>query len=99
MTLIRHSIHGIRFEWHAAKAAANRRKHRIEFEQACEVFFDPFLRLLDAGQEGEEAREAALGLTENWQLLYVVFVERRDVFRIVSARRATHAERRHYEDQ
>lgn len=96
---VRHSIHGIRFEWHAAKAAANRRKHGVEFEQACEVFFDPFLRLLDVGQEGEEAREAVLGLTQDWQLLYVVFVERGEVFRIVSARRATRGERRHYEDE
>lgn len=96
---VRHSIHGIHFEWHAAKAAANRRKHGVEFEQACEVLFDPFLRALDAGREGEEAREAVLGLTEDWQLLCVAFVERGDVFRIVSARRATRAERRVYEDQ
>ncbi|MGH9380316.1 MAG: BrnT family toxin [Thermoanaerobaculia bacterium] len=95
---VRHSIHGIHFEWHAVKAVANRRKHGVEFEQACEVFFDPFLRTLDADQEGEEAREAVLGLTEDWQFLYVVFVERGDAFRIVSARRATRAERRHYED-
>lgn len=96
---VRYSIHGIRFEWDTAKAVANRRKHGVEFEQACEVFFDPFLRVLDVGQEGEEARETVLGLTLDWHLLYVVFVERGEAFRIVSARRATRAERRLYEDQ
>lgn len=96
---VHYSIHGIRFEWDTAKAVANRRKHGVEFEQACEVFFDPFLRVLDARREGEEAREAVLGLTQDWRLLYVVFVEREEVFRIVSARRAIRVERRLYEDQ
>jgi uncharacterized DUF497 family protein len=97
--LVRHSIQDVRFEWDAAKAAANRRKHAIDFEQACEVFFDPFLRAVDAGDEGGEAREAILGLTVDWQLLNVVFVERGETFRIISARPATRAERSLYEDQ
>lgn len=96
---VRHSLQGIHFEWDAAKAAANRRKHGVEFETACEAFFDPFLRVVDAGDEGGEAREAILGLTVRWQLLHVVFVERGESYRIISARRATRPERRLYEDQ
>lgn len=96
---VRHQLRGIDFEWDAAKAAANRRKHGIGFEEATEAFFDPFLRVVDAGGEGEEAREGLFGLTEAWQLLYVVFVERAGVFRIISARRATRRERQLYEDQ
>lgn len=95
----RYSLQDIQFEWDRAKAAANRRKHGVEFETACEAFFDPFLRVLDAGHEGGEAREAILGLTVKWQLLHVVFVERGEGFRIISARRATRPERRLYEDQ
>jgi len=89
---------GQRFCWNSEKAIANFKKHGIHFERACEVFFDPFVHLLDATPE-DEAREAALGLTEDWTLLFVVYVVReRSVTRIVSARRATRAQRREYED-
>ncbi len=57
-------LHGQTFEWDSEKAAANLRKHRVSFEQACEVFLDPFLRFLDVSGQGE-AREAAIGLTED----------------------------------
>jgi uncharacterized protein len=89
---------GQRFCWNSDKAATNFKKHGIHFEQACEVFFDPFVNLLDATPE-DEAREAALGLIEDWTLLFVVHVIReRGVIRIISARRATRAQRRLYED-
>ena len=65
---VRSSIQGIRFEWDAKKAAANQRKHGVDFEQACEAFFDPFLAAVDAGLEGAETREAILGLTREWLL-------------------------------
>jgi uncharacterized protein len=52
----------------------------------------------DANQEGER-REAAIGLTEDWTLLFVVHLIREDdVIRIVSARTATAQERRSYEE-
>jgi len=54
--------------------------------------------LQDASDEGEE-RDAAIGLTEDWTLLFVVHLLREDdVIRIVSARPATAQERRTYED-
>ncbi len=96
---VRYAIQNIHFEWDAPKAAANRRKHGVEFETACEAFFDPYLRTFDAGAEGGEAREGILGFTAQGLLLYVVFVEREDVFRIISARRATRMERTTYENQ
>lgn len=96
---IRYSLQGIPFEWDVKKGAANQRKHGVDFELACEAFFDPFLRAVDAGFEGGESREAILGLTRDWQLLYVVFVERAGTFRIISARSATRPERKIYEDQ
>lgn len=46
------------FEWDVEKARANLREHGLSFETACEVFFDPFVRLIDAGSE-EETRDAA----------------------------------------
>jgi hypothetical protein len=90
---------GQRFRWDLEKARSNFAKHGVSFEQACEIFFDPFVRLLDATAE-EEARETALGLTEDWTLLFVVHAVREDeVIRIISARPASSTERRLYEDQ
>ena len=71
----------------------------MAFLEACEVFFDPFFRLVDATAR-EEGREAAIGYTENSRLLFVVHVERREVsIRIISARPATAEERKFYEHE
>ena len=89
---------GQMFVWDERKAHENLKKHKVSFENACEVFFDPFVTLLDASPE-DEARDAAVGLTEDWTVLYVVHVVReKDAIRIISAREATAAERRHYEN-
>jgi uncharacterized DUF497 family protein len=90
-------LQGQVFEWDTEKASANFRKHRVSFETACQVFFDPFVRLVDASALGE-AREAAIGLTEDWTLLFVVHVIcHGDIIRIISARTATTSERRENE--
>jgi uncharacterized DUF497 family protein len=48
---------------------------------------------------GEEQRDAAIGLTEDWTLLFVVHLLRGgEIIRIISARPATARERRVYED-
>jgi uncharacterized protein len=91
-------FHGQRFVWDSEKASINFAKHSVSFELACQVFFDPFVRIEDASA-GEEQREAAVGLTEDWSLLYVVHILREgDAIRIISARQATAPERRSYED-
>jgi hypothetical protein len=89
---------GQRFRWDMRKARLNFAKHGIRFEQACEVFLDPLVKFLDATAD-EEAREAVLGLAEDWTLLFVVHVVKEpEVIRIISARHATRAERSIYED-
>jgi uncharacterized DUF497 family protein len=71
----------------------------VSFEQACEVFLDPFLQIVDATDQ-DEAREAVIGMTEDWSLLFVVHVIRRqEVIRIISARPAAPSERRSYEHE
>jgi uncharacterized DUF497 family protein len=90
--------HGLRFVWDLEKASSNAGKHGVSFEVACQVFFDPFIRIVDASAGGEQ-RDAAVGLTEDWSLLYVVHILREgDTIRIISARLATAQERREYED-
>ena len=89
---------GQRFVWDSEKAFVNARKHGVSFELACQVFFDPLIRIEDASTGGE-VRDAAIGLTEDWALLFVVHLLREgDLIRIISARPATARERRAYED-
>jgi len=39
-----------------------------------------------------------IGMTTDWRLLLVVYLEQKDAFRLISARPATREERRAYED-
>src|SRR5437763_7327309 len=96
---VSYTLHEIGFEWDSRKAAANFRKHKVSFETACEVFFDPFLHVVDAGVVEGEPREAVIGMTVNWRLLYVVYVELGEAIGILSARPAIKAERHFYEDE
>ena len=65
-------LHGIQFEWESEKAATNLHKHGIAFETACEVFFDPFLRMIEPENLDGQIREAIIGLTMNWKLIIVM---------------------------
>ena len=96
---VKYTLHNIAFEWDSQKATANLRKHHVTFELACESFFDPFVCYLDDEIVGSELRERIVGLTTTWMLLYIVYVMRDDMIRIVSARLATNAEREVYENQ
>jgi len=96
---VKYSLHNIAFEWDSQKAAANLRKHGISFELACEAFFDPFVYYLDDETIDGELRETVIGLSSSWQLLYVVYVMRDEIIRIVSARLVTNVERGTYENQ
>jgi hypothetical protein len=90
--------HGQRFVWDTEKASSNASKHGVSFEEACQVFFDPFIRIEDA-TGSEEQRDVAIGLTEDWILLFVVHLLREgDTIRIISARLATAQERKSYEN-
>jgi len=96
---IDYQLYGIRFEWESEKAATNLLKHGITFEAACEVFFDPFLRMVDYENLEGQKREAIIGLAMNWKLIYVVYTMRKgNIFRIISARSVTKYERRLYEE-
>jgi len=90
--------HGILFVADRDKARQNLRKHAVSFEQAAEAFFDPFLKLIDAGRH-EEARDAIIGSDGSGRLWFVMHLLLEDErIRLVSARKATREERRYYED-
>ena len=79
------------------KAAANEAKHGVTFAEAEPVLFDPMgLTREDDDAEGE-ARFVTLGLGGLGRVLVVVWTERGDDYRLLSARVATPTERRKYE--
>lgn len=96
---VAHERNGIRFVWNRDKAESNLRKHGVAFEEACETFFDPFVRLLSMTTIGGEERETTIGLTEDWRLLVVVCTFRDEAIRIISARPATSREKTDYEEE
>ena len=87
------------FEWDATKAIANLRKHGISFPEARTVFGDPLGRITDDPRHSDaEDRFVLLGLSEQQRLLAVMFTDRGEVIRIITARRATRRERSNYEE-
>lgn len=89
----------MRFEWDSTKAARNLRKHRVSFGDASSVFYDPLaVTGSDPDHSEIEERLITFGLSSAGQLLVVSHTEREETIRIVSARKATHQERRIYEE-
>jgi len=90
---------GLDFEWDERKARLNKRKHGVSFEEASTVFADPLaLTIYDPVHSEEENRYVALGESQRRRLLVVVFTDRDDRIRIISARVATRRERKDYEE-
>ena len=93
------AVSTLKFEWDSRKAAANLRKHGIAFEEAKSVFFDERARLIDDPDHSEdEDRFVLLGLSNSLRVLVVCHCYRIDgeVIRIISVRRATTREAKHY---
>ena len=87
------------WEWNAAKAKANVRKHDVSFDEAATVFLDPLaLTFPDPYYPGAEEREITIGYTAGHQVVFVSHCQRGDRARIISARKATRRERRQYEE-
>jgi uncharacterized DUF497 family protein len=87
------------FEWDPRKARRNLNKHGVSFAEAMTAFQDPLGRIVDDPRHSmNEQRYALLGLSERERLLAVMFTERGERIRLISARRATRDERKHYEE-
>jgi hypothetical protein len=90
----------LRFEWDPRKAARNLAKLVVSFEEAATVFGDPLGRIAsDPRHSMEEERFVLLGLSRGRRFLAVMFAERGEAVRLISARRATLRERREYEER
>ncbi len=91
---------GVTFSWDEDKAKANPGAHDgVTFEEALDVFFDPFMQLIEASRNNE-LRHRAIGYSKLERLLVVVHLEETETgFRIISAWKASGMERKLYEEQ
>lgn len=91
------------FDWDAAKAEANARKHGVSFENAMTVFRDPLaVTVYDEEHSEQEERWVTVGRAENGSTVLVVHTftpttPSNALVRIISAREATNKERQQYE--
>ena len=88
------------FDWDSGKAKKNLAKHGVRFEDAMFAFFDPFGRIeLDVEHSEEEDRYWQIGMTQAGLLVVVYTIRQPDnVYRIITARKATRRERQRYEN-
>ena len=89
----------IDFEWDNSKAASNKEKHKVSFDEARSVFFDEYAQqFYDSENSDQEDRFLMLGKSVKSRMLIVVHCERDDgeIIRIISARKATAKERKFY---
>lgn len=83
------------FEWDDEKAAINLKKHGVSFQTAALVFYDENrIEMYDSEHSLEEDRYNTIGIVED--VLFVVYTERKDRLRIISARLANKKERSMY---
>ena len=89
------------FEWSEQKNRQNRKKHRIDFQTAALVFADENrIEYYDIQHSENEDRYITIGAINGIvTVLFVVYTEKENRVRIISARKANEAERRMYYEQ
>lgn len=88
----------MRVVWDPKKAAANLSKHKVEFSHASTVLDDPLAVTIEE-KDHDEQRFVTLGTDALGRVLVVVYAwSGEEEIRIISARKATPAERRTYEE-
>ena len=92
------SLGGYKFEWDSEKAKINKKKHGISFETAARVFLDKYrMDNYDEFHSDDEDRMKLIGMVD--KVLVVIYTERENKNRIISARQATKFERNEYYEQ
>ena len=84
----------VSFEWDPNKAAANVRKHGVQFSEAASVFSDDYaFTIPDDESDSDERRFLTLGMGIKGRILVVVYCYSGENIRIISARTAGRPER------
>ena len=92
------------FEWDEDKNRENNKRHDISFEEAREVFDDPFhISIMDRRFDYFEERWITVGSSKSKRVivighLYFLKEDGEEVIRIITARKATKKEREQYEN-
>ena len=90
----------VEFEWDPKKAALNRRKHRVSFDEAVTVLGDVLsITVSDPDHSVEEDRYITIGMSDRQRVLMISHSESGGRIRIISARTLTRAEREAYEEK
>lgn len=88
----------MQFEWGREKAKKNYRKHKVSFDEAMAVFYDPLSATFDDPNHSvDEQRLITVGYSSRGRLLVVSHTERGKAIRIINARLATTQERKRHE--
>jgi len=89
----------LEFEWDETKARENLKKHKVSFDEGKTIFNDPFLLTFpDINTSDAEERYVNIGLSIRDRVLVLIHTERQGRIRIISCRKASARERRHYEE-
>jgi hypothetical protein len=89
----------LKFEWDNDKALVNLDKHGVSFQEASTAFDDDLsLTARDPAHSVDEHRFVTFGMSSTNRIVVVAHTERGDKIRIISARPATRAERKFYEE-
>lgn len=86
----------MRVVWDPGKAQSNQLKHGVRFADAEGVLFDPLALTREDVTSTSERRFATIGADHTGRVVVVVYSERGDTYRLISARRATRRERIQY---
>ena len=87
------------FQWDRGNIDKNLVKYNVENWECEQIFFNkPLLVLEDPKHSFTEKRWAAFGRTDSGRLLVVVFAQRNNLIRVISARDMNSRERTFYEE-
>lgn len=89
----------MKFEWDREKGKKNIIKHKVSFDDAVTIFYDPLSATFDDPDHSRnESRFITIGYTSHNKLLVASHTERGQTIRIISARSATAHERKRHEN-
>jgi hypothetical protein len=88
----------MQIEWDENKNRRNLQEHGFDFTDAWQVFKNPVLVNPDTRKEYREDRWTGIGMLANGIVVVFVFTKRsNEKIRIISMRKASQKERKHYE--
>ncbi len=84
------------FIWDEEKRQKNIKKHKIDFQEILNIFQNPLVTKIDNRHDYGEERIFALGNVGDFIILAIVYLDKDETIRIISARKATKNEQKIY---